>query len=88
MKTNDIKKGTMIKTKQLGVSVSGVMMDNLKGNTRLIKTRGSEVGLFDEMGSVYSTDIVMADNREGLWEDCEYTYKQTKALRSRELLGF
>ena len=41
MKTNDIKKGTNIRTKQLGVSVSGVMMDSLKGSTRLIKTFGS-----------------------------------------------
>ena len=38
MKTNDIKKGTNIRTKQLGVSVSGIMMDNARGNTRLIKT--------------------------------------------------
>ena len=52
MKTNDIKKGTNIRTKQLGVIVSGIMMDNMKGNTRLIKTFGSEVGLFDEVGSV------------------------------------
>jgi hypothetical protein len=88
MKTNDIKKGTNIRTKQLGVSVNGIMMDNLKGNTRLIKTRGSEVGMFDEIGSVYATDIVMAENSEGVWEDVEYTDKQTKALRSRELLGF
>ena len=57
MKTNDIKKGTKIRTKQLGVSVSGVMMDNLKGNTRLIKTNGTEIGMYDEMGSVYVNDI-------------------------------
>ena len=88
MKTNDIKKGTNIRTKQLGVSVSGIMMDSLKGNTRLIKTFGSEVGMFDEIGSVYSTDILMAENSEGIWEDVEYTDKQTKALQSRELLGF
>ena len=88
MKTNDIKKGTKIRTKQLGVSVSGVMMDNLKGNTRLIKTFGSEVGLFDEMGSVYATDIIMAENSEGLWEDVEYTDKQIRAIKMREQFGF
>lgn len=88
MKTNDIKKGTKIRTKQLGVSVSGVMMDNLKGNTRLIKTFGSEVGLFDEMGSVYATDIIMAENSEGIWEDVEYTDKQIRAIKMREQFGF
>ena len=88
MKTNDIKKGTEIKTKQLGVAVSGVMMDSLRGNTRLIKTHGSEVGLFDEMGSVYATDIVSARNSDGDWEDVEHTDKQLKAIEMREQFGF
>ena len=88
MKTNDIKKGTEIRTKQLGVSVSGVMMDNLKGNTRLIKTKGSEVGMFDEIGSVYATDIIMAVNSDGVWEDVEHTDKQTKNADFRRLAGF
>ena len=88
MTTNDIKKGTNIRTKQLGVSVSGVMMDNLKGNTRLIKTKGSEVGMFDEIGSVYATDIIMAVNSDGVWEDVEHTDKQTKNADFRRLAGF
>ena len=88
MKTNDIKKGTNIRTKQLGVSVSGVMMDSLKGNTRLIKTFGSEIGLFDEIGSVYSTDIIMAENSDGVWEDIEHTDKQSKDADFRRLAGF
>ena len=88
MKTNDIKKGTKIRTKQLGVSVSGVMMDNLKGNTRLIKTNGSEVGMFDEMGSVYATDIIAARNSDGDWENVEHTDKQAKAESFRSLAGF
>ena len=88
MKTNDIKKGTNIRTKQLGVSVNGIMMDSLKGNTRLIKTFGSEIGLFDEIGSVYSTDIIMAENSEGVWEDIEHTDKQSKDADFRRLSGF
>ena len=88
MKTNDIKKGTNIRTKQLGVSVSVIMMDNLKGNTRLIKTFGSEVGMFDEVGSVYATDIIMAVNSEGVWEDVEHTDKQAKSADFRRLAGF
>ena len=88
MKTNDIKKGTNIRTKQLGVSVNGIMMDNARGNTRLIKTNGSEVGLFDEIGSVYATDIVMAENSEGIWEDVEHTDKQINNADFRRLAGF
>ena len=88
MKTNDIKKGTEIKTKQLGVAVSGIMMDNLKGNTRLIKTHGSEVGLFDEIGSVYATDIILVKNSNGMWEDVEHTDKQTQAESFRSAAGF
>ena len=87
MKTNDIKKGMAIKTSQLGVLVSGVMMDNARGNTRLIKTHGSEVGMFDEMGSVYATDITHAENSEGLWEDVEYTDKQVQSIKMREQFG-
>ena len=88
MKTNDIKKYTKIRTKQLGVIVGGIMMDNMRGNTRLIETFGSEVGLFDEIGSVYATDIVMAENSEGTWEDVEYTDKQIKSIQTREQFGF
>ena len=88
MKTNDIKKGTEIKTKQLGAPVSGVMMDNLKGNTRMIKTHGSEVGLFDEIGSVYATDIILVKNSDGNWEDVEHTDKQGKDADFRRLAGF
>ena len=88
MKSNDIKKGTNIRTKQLGVSVNGIMMDNARGNTRLIKTNGSEVGLFDEIGSVYATDIVMAENSKGIWEDVEYTEKQLQSIKMREQFGF
>ena len=58
MLTNEIKKGMKILSVQLGVPVSGIMMDNLKGNTRLVDVKGSEVGMFDEIGSVYSHDIV------------------------------
>jgi len=75
MVTNDIKKGMEIKSIQLGVPVTGIMMDNRKGNTRLVNVRGSEVGLFDEMGSVYAHDIV-AVKVDGEWEDVEHTIKQ------------
>jgi len=77
VKTNDIKKGTPIMTKQLGRQVSGTMEDNKKGNTRLIHTKGSEVGLFDEYGSVYAWDIVSA-KIDGIFVPVELTDKQIK----------
>ena len=48
MKTNDIKKGTKIKSVQLGTPVTAIMMDNLRGNTRFVDVKGSEVGMFDD----------------------------------------
>lgn len=78
MLTNEIKKGTKILSVQLGVPVSGIMMDNKKGNTRLVDVKGSEVGLFDEMGSVYAHDIVEYQDEDGFWHTVEHTEAQLK----------
>ena len=77
MTTNEIKKGMRVRTTQLGAPVTGIMMDNLKGNTRMIKTNGSEVGMFDSTGSIYSYDIVAAEV-DGEWVNVEHTAKQLK----------
>ncbi len=87
MTTNEIKKGMKVRTTQLGVPVTGVMMDSLKGNTRLIKTKGSEVGFFDEIGSVYAYDIVSAEVN-GKWVRIKHTDKQLKLKESVSNLGF
>ena len=77
MTTNEIKKGMKIKSVQLGVPVTGIMLDNKKGNTRLVDVKGSEVGFFDEMGSVYANDIVKV-KVDDVWVDVEHTEKQLK----------
>ena len=77
IKTNDLKKGTKVKTKQLGVITSGIIADNKKGNIRLVDVKGSEVGLFDEIGSVYAYDIVYAKIDEQ-WQKIEHTSEQLK----------
>ena len=87
MKTNDIKKGMNIKTGQLGTPVSGVMLDNLRGNTRLFDVKGSEVGMFDEMGSVYAYDILMVEV-DGQWEEIEYTEAQLKLKKQVSAMGW
>jgi|TARA_R110000824_G_scaffold25845_1_gene89669 hypothetical protein len=58
MKTNDIKKGMVV---ELRNGWFGIMADNMKGNTRMVDV----VGLYREIGSVYSHDIIKAwDNKE------------------------
>ena len=77
MLTNDIKKGMEIKSVQLGEPVTGIMMDNLKGNTRLVAVKGSEIGYFDEIGSVYSHDIVEV-KVDDAWIPVTHTEAQLK----------
>ena len=87
MTTNEIKKGMRIKSVQLGVPVTGIMMDNLKGNTRLVDVKGSEVGMFDEMGSVYSHDIIVVEV-DGNWVDVTHTEKQLKLKQTLSSIGW
>ena len=77
MYTNEIKKGMKILSVQLGSPVSGIMMDNKKGNTRLINVKGSEVGMFDEIGSVYAYDIVSV-KVDDVWIPVTHTDAQLK----------
>ena len=87
MTTNEIKKGMRVKTTQLGVRVTGIMMDNLKGNTRLVETKGSEVGFFDEMGSVYAHDIILVEQNSN-WVEVTHTEKQLKLKKSLASIGW
>ena len=88
MLTNEIKKGTSVKLDHLGLVVSGTMLESQKGNTRLVQVNGSEVGLFDEAGSVYAYNIVEAQNAEGQWEKVEHTEAQKKLAVTVSELGF
>jgi hypothetical protein len=76
-----------IKVTNLGVPVTGIMMDNLKGDTRLVDVKGSEVGMFDEMGSVYSHDIALVEVNER-WIRVEHTEKQMKLKQKVAEFGF
>ena len=53
MKTNDIKKGMVV---ELNNGWLGIMADNMKGNTRMVDVDG----MYREIGSVYSHDIIKA----------------------------
>ena len=74
MKTNDLKKGTRIRLRN---GFYATLMDSKKGNTRLADVEG----IYREIGSVYSHDIVSAKSlaHDG-WLPVEYTPAQ-QALR-------
>lgn len=58
-----IKKGTKLITNQLGTPTRATAMESIKRgrgfkNILLVDVKGSDVGLFDEMGSIYVSDIL------------------------------
>jgi len=58
-----IQKGTKLITNQLGVPTRAVAMESIKQGKGfkkilLVDVKGSDIGLFDEMGSVYVQDII------------------------------
>jgi len=65
-KTNQlktIKKGTRLITKHLGTPVRATSMESIKQGRGfkkilLVDVKGSDIGLFDEIGSIYVDDIV------------------------------
>ena len=72
MKYKDLVKGDKILTKQLGTPVSGELLESPKQgkglkNIIMIFTKASEIGLFDEAGSVYARDILKV-KRDNKWE--------------------
>jgi len=68
----DLKKNDEVRTTQLGAPVTGQLLESPvqgKGVKRaiLIMSNGSEVGLFDDHGSVYAHDVVEV-KRDGAWQ--------------------
>jgi hypothetical protein len=69
IKAIELKKGEQIKTNQLGLETSAILLESPKQGkglkqTILVDCKGSEVGMFDEVGSVYINQIkkVFRDN--------------------------
>ena len=59
----NIKKGTKLITKHLGIPVRATSMESIKQRRGfkkilLVDVKGSDIGLFDEIGSIYVDDIV------------------------------
>ena len=59
----NIRKGSKLITNQLGTPTRATAMESIKlgkgfKNVLLVDVKGSDIGLFDEVGSIYVTDIV------------------------------
>jgi len=84
MLQNDMKKG------QTGTLKDGVRFrieDNKKGNIRMATVYASSMGLFDEMGSIYTSEIATVDMPDGTTQRLEQTPKQAKqAKRTADLM--
>ena len=73
VKFSELKKGDKIMHSHMGTSpaVSGIIMESPKQgrgckSTILVDVKGSEVGMFDEMGSIYSREILKV-KRDNVW---------------------
>jgi len=73
IKFSELKKGDRIMHSHMGTSpaVSGYIMESPKQGrgvkkTILVDVKGSEVGMFDEIGSIYSNEIMEVE-RDGTW---------------------
>jgi len=71
IKFSELKKGDRIMHSHMGTSpaVSGVIKESPKQgrgvkSTILVDVKGSEVGMFDEIGSIYSNQIMMVKRDE------------------------
>ena len=67
----DLKKNDEVLTTQLGQHVSGKLLESPKQGrglkkTILIWTKGSDIGMFDEHGSIWATDLIEV-LRQGTW---------------------
>ena len=84
MLQNDMKKG------QTGTLKDGVRFrieDNKKGNIRMATVYASSMGLFDEMGSIYTSEIATVDMPDGTTQRLEQTPKQAqRAKRTADLM--
>lgn len=80
MKTNDIKKGMRI---QLRNGWMGTVMDNGRGNTRMVEVEGD----YTEIGSVYSHDILRVQVGS-TWQAVEHTDKQKALMGQLSAMGW
>jgi len=67
----DLKKNDRIKSNQLGTPITGKLLESPKQGKGLKKilliySNGSEIGMFNEAGSVYANQVIAVE-RDGKW---------------------
>lgn len=77
MLTNELKKGARV---QLRCGWFGTVADNARGNIRMVDVEG----IYREIGSVYSHDIIRAQPKGAAWEDVQHTPAQLKLRETVE----
>lgn len=80
MKTNDLKKGTLIRLRN---GWKAKLVDNMHGNIRTAEVYGD----FTETGSIYSHNIVGYYKNGKLKKDIQYTPSQVHCYRLTSILG-
>ncbi len=75
MKVSELKKDDIILSKQLGVPIKGKIVESpIQGRgvkkTILIYAYGEDIGMFNEYGSIYTTDILKV-KRNNNWINVE-----------------
>ena len=82
----DVRKGTRV---VLRSGMEAEVLDNLTNRqTRMCKVFGAAHGMYDEMGSVYSSDIHSAQMSDGVWHVVTHDTKTLKLAQARQSWGF
>jgi hypothetical protein len=77
-----VRKGTKVALRN---GWEAEVLDNLTNRaTRMCKV----YGLYTEMGSVYSSDIVSAQDEDGVWHVVVHSTATLTAAKNRQLAGF
>lgn len=85
MQAKDVRKGAYVRLRN---GMEATLLDNqVRRATRLAYVFGSKVGMYDEAGSVYTSDILAVRTGEE-WEPVEHTAKTRELASARAAWGF
>ena len=87
----DLKKEDVLKTTQLGEPVTSILKESVKQGkslkpTILVDTKGTEVGMLDEIGSVFADDVSQV-MRDGEWLEVINKPKTGKSIQDKFFAG-
>ena len=85
MQAKDVRKGAYVRLRN---GMEATLLDNqVRRATRLAYVFGSKVGLYDEAGSVYTSDILAVRTGDA-WEPVEHTAATLELASARAAWGF